>query len=91
MMIAKYVEPSVLWRVIEPVREYFESELRFDGEFVQKSLILPMWGVLDFSKSWTPIVPYTLQKMRNAVVHSREQRESAAISPTRDNGLLINI
>ena len=90
-VISKYVEPSIVWNMMEPVREYFQVDRKFDGGYVQKALIREGWELSDFALTWASVIPDTLRKMRNAVVHSREQREALVISPTRENEMWMDI
>lgn len=84
-VVQRCVDPAVLWGEIEPNRDYFSREVRFDGGLAVPPLLREGWGLDDFRAVWIPRLPDTLRKIRNALVHSREPRMAGVIAHTRAN------
>lgn len=53
-------------------------------------LIKSDWDSEDFCTSWIPKVPYCLQKVRDALVYSKEKPKGRVISPTQANLRLVH-
>ena len=84
-VVKQVVDPEALWREIEPNIEYFCRDVDFDGGATLAALLNPGSGVEDFRKAWIPKFPEALRKLRNGIVHAREQRGPGGILPTRAN------
>ena len=84
-MINQMVDPKELWKELLPYKNYFSSEMKFDGGFCLPPLIKSDWEVDDFLAAWTPKFPDALRKIRNALVHAREARMVNIISPSNAN------
>ena len=86
-LICDVVNPDDLWKEIEPNKEYFASDMKFEGGFTLEPLIERNWGVEDFRRDWEkrPRFPESIRKLRNALVHARESRTSGMLAPTRRN------
>jgi hypothetical protein len=84
-VIQRCVDPRRLWKFIECDKEYYSAKFEFDGGFSLDPLIRKEWTVDDFVSAWTPKLPDSLRKIRNALVHSRENRMGQVISPTTKN------
>lgn len=82
-------DPDLLWKEIEPNLAHFSSEARFDGGFTLPALVRPQCGIDEFRSVWHPKFIDTVRKIRNALVHGREQRMSSVISPTSRNDDLL--
>lgn len=89
-IIQKCVAPERVWEVISRYPHYFSSPQEFDGGFVLQPLIKADWNSEDFCTSWIPKVPDCLQKIRNALVYSKEKPTGRVISPTQANLRLVH-
>jgi len=81
----RVVRPEALWAVIEPRKEFFSEKIIFDGGFEVSALVKSNWELDDFKTAWIPKLPDSLRKIRNCLVHAREQRMSQCIAPTHRN------
>ncbi len=88
-VIKKSVEPSRIWDVIAQYEDFFSQPIEFDGGFSVDALIKQGWTAEDFKIAWIPKLPDTFRRIRNALVHSREQRSGQAISPTHANSIKL--
>lgn len=79
------VDPSIIWREIEPLRKFFEEETQFDGGYTVKPCIAKSTDLDGFKASGLDKLVTTLRNIRNALVHAREQRMSNVITPTEEN------
>lgn len=79
------VDPRAVWDEIEPNKDYFCGDVRFDGGCSIEPLLKPDWGFDDFVTAWIPKFPDSLRKLRNAFVHSRDPRLGGAILRTAAN------
>lgn len=84
-VVRSVVNPEVVWREIEPNKEYFCEVTEFEGGFKLPALLKKGWQYDDFLAHWIPAYPNTLRKIRNALVHAREMRQVSVIAPTREN------
>ncbi len=83
------VDPAALWREIERKLPLFSESTVFDGGFTLPPLVKAGWGLDDFKASWIPKLPDTFRKLRNALVHAREQRLAKCITPSIRNQRLL--
>jgi len=85
-VVKQLVDPTVIWKEIEPNLDYFCSEVKFDGGFTLSALLSKRCDLDDFQVVWNSgSFPDTLRHLRNALVHSREARMGGVIAPTRAN------
>lgn len=84
-VIRQSVDPSAVWREVQPHSDFFSEPIRFDGEVTLEPLISERWNEEDFARAWHPKFIDQVRKIRNALVHGREQRQSNVITPTRAN------
>jgi hypothetical protein len=84
-LVSTVVDPGQLWACLAPHEKYFSEALVFDGGFELPPLIKPGWTVEEWCCSWSPAYPNALRKIRNALVHGREQRSALVIAPTNVN------
>jgi hypothetical protein len=83
------VDPAALWREIERKLPLFSESTVFDGGFTLPPLVKTGWGLDDFKTSWIPKLPDIFRKLRNALVHAREQRLAKCITPSIRNQRLL--
>lgn len=88
-VIQQAVEPGRVWPLIEQRADFFAKETSFDGGFSVGPLIKEGWKPDDFRSAWIPKVPDALRRLRNGLVHAREQRAARAIAPSRRNERLL--
>ncbi len=84
-IVRQSVDSRLVWREIEPRADFFTEEIQFDGGVTLDALIMPRWDEDDFATGWHPKFIDQVRKIRNALVHGREQRTTNVITPTRAN------
>lgn len=84
-LMNEVVDPDRVWLHIEPNVDRFVSSVVFDGGFELAPLVREGWTVDEWRAHWIPSYPDSLRKIRNALVHGREQRMAAVIAPSADN------
>lgn len=89
LVVQQSVDPAVLWAEIEAAAEFFAEATEFDGGFSVPPLIKKGWGLDDFRTAWIPKLPDTFRRLRNALLHAREQRLAKCIAPTVRNSDLL--
>lgn len=88
-VIQRAVDPAALWAEVKGKGGFFSRTIEFDGGFTIPALVREGWSLEDFKGAWFPKVPDSFRKIRNALLHAREQRLSKCIAPTaRNTGLL---
>jgi hypothetical protein len=91
--ISKVVEigcsPETVWKEIAKSLSYFTQKHIFEGGFVLDPFISANINSEGFCSMWCPKMPDTIRKIRNAIVHGRENRLGLVISPTKDNELKL--
>lgn len=88
-VVQRAVDPKKVWNVIEPRTQFFAEQQEFEGGVVIPALIKKGWTLDDFAAAWIPRLPDSLRRIRNALVHAREQRLAKSISPTQRNRNLL--
>lgn len=83
------VNPNDIWSEISSNISYFSSAHTFEGGFRLEALVSADTTAEAFSKMWTPRLFETLRAIRNSLVHARESRTDAVISPTNSNSRLL--
>lgn len=81
--------PEIVWKELQQNLPYFSKRQVFEGGFVVEPFISEDMTLESFSTMWVPKMPDTLRKIRNALVHGRENRLGASISPTEANEIKI--
>ncbi len=84
-VVHQSVDPSAIWREVQPHSAFFSEPISFDGGVTLEPLIMERWTEEDFARAWHPKFIDQVRKIRNALVHGREQRQSNVITPTRAN------
>lgn len=84
-VVHQSIDPSLIWREVQPHADFFSEKIEFDGGVTLDALIMPHWSESDFATSWHPKFIDQVRKIRNALVHGREQRMANVIMPTRAN------
>lgn len=88
-VVSQAVDPAALWREIEAKAAFFSEPTKFEGGFELPQLIKKGWTLDDFRAAWLPKVPDSFRKLRNALLHAREQRLSRCIAPSVGNAALL--
>lgn len=83
-IVRRCVDPTELWAELGD-RQAFCSEVTLDGGFVLPAIVDNNADVDAFVQSWHQRFPAALHRIRNALVHAREARQSTMIAPTRSN------
>jgi hypothetical protein len=88
-LVQQTVDPAYIWSEIEPRAELFAESTVFEGGLTLPALIKQGWSLDDFKTAWIPKLPDALRRLRNGVVHAREQRQSKCVMPSRTNQALM--
>lgn len=84
-LIDQSIEPKSVWREVQPHSGFFSEQIQFDGGVTLDPLVKEDWNEEDFAQAWHPKFIEHVRKIRNALVHGREQRQANVIAPTRAN------
>ena len=84
-MIVECVDPQEMWTVLEGSLKDFRKEVELDGGFVLPALVSATTSYEDFEQAWNERFANALHRVRNALVHARESRQSTMIAPTTAN------
>jgi hypothetical protein len=88
-VVQQAVDPAAVWAEIESKADFFADPTEFEGGFTLPALIKKGWGLDDFKHAWIPKLPDSFRKLRNALLHAREQRLARCIAPTALNNHLL--
>jgi hypothetical protein len=88
-LFQQVIDPAHIWPEIQARADFFSQPTDFEGGLSLSPLIKPGWDLEDFRTAWVPKLPDTLRKLRNALVHAREQRMSKCVAPTLANRRLL--
>lgn len=83
------MSPDVLWRAIEPHKDYYSKEIIFDGGVKIPALLSPECNNDSFRTEWQTIIP-VISNIRNVIAHSREKRLTLSILPNQANSELMH-
>ena len=84
-MIEECVDSQEMWDVLDGALAEFSEEVELDGGFILPALVSASPGYEDFVQSWNRQFLPALHRIRNALVHARESRQSTMIAPTVAN------
>ncbi|MER9865894.1 hypothetical protein NKJ35_01620 [Mesorhizobium sp. M0136] len=84
-VMAKAVDPQILWKFIEVNVEMFSKTETFDGGFEIGALIAGTQSKDDFMNNGVRNICNSARKIRNALAHGREDKNATVILPTRSN------
>ena len=84
-MIEECVDLREMWEVLKGSLAEFSEAVALDGGFVLPALVSASASYEDFAKTWNRDFPTALHRVRNALVHARESRQSTTIAPTTAN------
>ena len=84
-VIRRSVSAEELWEEIDAARSAFSHEVTFDGGFTLSAMVTTESGTPDLAQLLRQAFPNALHRIRNALVHARESRQSTMIAPTRAN------
>jgi hypothetical protein len=88
-VVESRVDPKAIWTEISSDLPYFSAEHIFEGGFRLEPLVSIDTTQEAFSKMWSPKVFEMTRMIRNSLVHARESRTEAVISPTVGNSRLL--
>ena len=80
-IIEECVDPQEMWNLLDGSLDAFSEEVKLDGGFVLPALLSASTGYEDFAKVWNRQFSIALHRVRNALVHARESRQSTMIAP----------
>ncbi|MER9128360.1 hypothetical protein [Mesorhizobium sp. M0768] len=84
-VMAKAVDPQILWKFLEVNVEMFSKNETFDGGFEIGPLIAGLQSKDDFMNNGVRNICNSARKIRNALAHGREDKNATVILPTRSN------
>lgn len=84
-MIEDCVDLHEMWDILSGSLSDFSQEVVLDGGFVLPALVNASADYEEFAQSWNKQFLPNLHKVRNALVHARESRQSTTIAPTTAN------
>ncbi len=84
-MIEECVDPQEMWDIMNGSLDVFSQEIELDGGFVLPALVSDSTNFGDFAQNWNKQFSSALHRVRNALVHARESRQSTTIAPTTAN------
>jgi hypothetical protein len=84
-IVKEIVPPEALWKEIEPNIECFCHDVQFDGGTILPAFLKADNAREEFLSAGFQKFPGWIRKLRNGIVHAREQRGSGGILPTRAN------
>ncbi len=84
-MIEECVDPQEMWSILDESLSDFAKDVELDGGFVLPALVSASTVYEDFAQSWNRQFSIALHRVRNALVHARESRQSTTIAPTTAN------
>ena len=90
-MIKACVDPQQMWDIIEGSLAKFSEESTLDGGFVLPALVSSSITYEEFAQTWNQRFSSALHKVRNALVHARESRQSTTIAPTIANRAQLSV
>lgn len=84
-LITASVDPAIVWREIESNKAVFSKKIAFDGGFTLAALINKDETAKTFSDGGLVKFADSIRKIRNVLVHGRDQNTATAITPTPRN------
>ena len=84
-MIAECVDLPEMWEILDGSLSTFSESIELDGGFILPALVSASVSYEEFEGSWNERFPSALHRVRNALVHARESRQSTMIAPTTAN------
>jgi hypothetical protein len=84
-LLMRCVSPDLIWRELEKNRDFFSSQIKFDGGVVLDPILTKTLTLKDFSVNFATIFGTKIRQIRNALSHGKEQRTLASITPTTAN------
>lgn len=84
-MIEDCVDLHEMWDILNGSLADFSQEVVLDGGFILPALVNATADYEEFAQSWNRHFLPNLHKVRNALVHARESRQSTTIAPTTAN------
>lgn len=84
-LIASSVNPDIVWREIENNKEMFSKKHVFDGGFTLMPIISKEESAKTFKSGGLTKFADAIRRIRNVLVHGRDQSTATAITPTPRN------
>ena len=84
-MIEECVDLQEMWDILDGSLTAFSEVVELDGGFILPALVSASTDYEGFAQSWNRQFPPALHRVRNALVHARESRQSTMIVPTTAN------
>ena len=84
-MVEECVDLHEMWDVLQDSLAAFSEEIELDGGYLLPALVSASAGYEQFEQSWNGKFLPNLHRVRNALVHAREVRQSTMIAPTTAN------
>ena len=84
-MIQDCVDTNEMYDIMQGSLKAFSEEVKLDGGFILPALFSTSIEYEEFAQSWNQKFVPALHRVRNALVHARESRQSTTIAPTTAN------
>ncbi|CAN7290206.1 hypothetical protein [Mesorhizobium sp. LjNodule214] len=84
-VMAKAVDPEILWKFVEINVEMFSKAETFDGGFELSALVAGLQSKDDFMNNGVRNICNLARRIRNALAHGREDKNATVILPTKAN------
>ena len=84
-VIKECVDLHEMWDILDGSLSDFSESIELDGGFILPVLVSASAGYEEFEQSWSGRFLPALHRIRNALVHARESRQSTMIAPTTAN------
>jgi hypothetical protein len=84
-MIEECVDLQEMWHILGGSLAAFSEVIELDGGFVLPEVVNASATYEEFERSWNERFSAALHRVRNALVHAREFRQSTMIAPTTAN------
>ncbi|MBL4647114.1 MAG: hypothetical protein COA52_03355 [Hyphomicrobiales bacterium] len=84
-LIAAAVTPNMLSPIVRGYKTQFSTKQEFDGGFILDPLIKASSDDVEFSDAELKILTNSSRKIRNALSHGSDVKQSTVITPTRAN------
>lgn len=89
-LINACVKPEIVWREIEANKAVFSKAAKFDGGFSLQPLIAKEESFETFSSGGLIKFCDGIRKIRNALVHGKDQATATVITPTAKNMAMLS-
>jgi len=85
------VDAKLIWEALEAERDFFQSEVKFEGGYSLEPFLKPTWTLETFKDdNVIRKLPGIFYGLRNALSHAKEQKSRGSILPITGNFQRLN-